>query len=336
MNTNRIRNTVTPFEGRPTATGAGITGIAYAFPAEARSVSELAAAGALRSDPAVLRSFGFEQVHTAATEAPFDLALSAARALLERDGIDPESIDLVLYGGAPAGHAEGAGGPGVHSWETLSRFRYPATRLQHELGLTGAAAFSVGDLACTTMFGAVNVAAAFCRSGGARRVLCVTCEFFPREAGREELFTCTSDAACAVLVEGDAHRGRIRGFSQITQGYYWESERLRDEIVASYFPVALRSIDRALADAGWQAGDVDWVIPHNVGRSSWGVLTELAGLTGARIWEEGLARDGHTLAGDNFINLADSLSAGAVRPGDRLLLFSYGYGAHWMSLALEA
>jgi hypothetical protein len=79
MNTNRIRTTVTPCEDRPTATGAGITGIAYAFPAEARSVSELAAAGALRSEPAVLRSFGFEQVHTAATEAPFDLALSAAR-----------------------------------------------------------------------------------------------------------------------------------------------------------------------------------------------------------------------------------------------------------------
>jgi len=25
-----------------------------------------------------------------------------------------------------------------------------------------------------------------------------------------------------------------------------------------------------------------------------------------------------------------------VRPGDRLLLFSYGYGAHWTALALEA
>ena len=44
---------------------------------------------------------------------------------------------------------------------------------------------------------------------------------------------------------------------------------------------------------------------------------------------------GHTLAGDNFINLRDAVCDGSVRPGDRLLLFSYGYGAHWTALALE-
>ena len=30
------------------------------------------------------------------------------------------------------------------------------------------------------------------------------------------------------------------------------------------------------------------------------------------------------------------LDSGAVRPGERLLLFSYGYGAHWTALAVEA
>jgi 3-hydroxy-3-methylglutaryl CoA synthase len=45
---------------------------------------------------------------------------------------------------------------------------------------------------------------------------------------------------------------------------------------------------------------------------------------------------GHTLAGDNFINLRDALDAEAVHRGDRLLLFSYGYGAHWTGLAVEA
>ena len=41
-------------------------------------------------------------------------------------------------------------------------------------------------------------------------------------------------------------------------------------------------------------------------------------------------------AGDNFINLRDAIDDGSVRPGDRLLLFAYGYGAHWTALALEA
>ena len=45
---------------------------------------------------------------------------------------------------------------------------------------------------------------------------------------------------------------------------------------------------------------------------------------------------GHTLAGDNFINLRDALDSGTISPGDRLLLFAYGFGAHWTSLAVEA
>ena len=35
------------------------------------------------------------------------------------------------------------------------------------------------------------------------------------------------------------------------------------------------------------------------------------------------------------MNLRDATASGAVRPGDRALLFSYGYGAHWTGLAVE-
>ncbi|MGH7730312.1 MAG: hypothetical protein ACRENJ_03590 [Candidatus Eiseniibacteriota bacterium] len=33
--------------------------------------------------------------------------------------------------------------------------------------------------------------------------------------------------------------------------------------------------------------------------------------------------------------MRDALDEGAVRPGDRVILFSYGYGAHWTALAVE-
>ena len=59
-------------------------------------------------------------------------------------------------------------------------------------------------------------------------------------------------------------------------------------------------------------------------------------LHGARLWDDNIARIGHTLAGDNFINLADALERGDVVHGQKLLLFSYGYGAHWTALAVEA
>ena len=111
---------------------------------------------------------------------------------------------------------------------------------------------------------------------------------------------------------------------------------MRNEIVASYFPTARHVMAEATRRAGWLPGDVTWVIPHNVSRRSWDILLPLAGLPKARLWSHNIARDGHTLAGDNFINLRDALDGGDVRPGERLLLFSYGFGAHWTALAVEA
>jgi 3-oxoacyl-[acyl-carrier-protein] synthase-3 len=167
-------------------------------------------------------------------------------------------------------------------------------------------------------------------------VLCVSSEFFPNCAGREAIYNCTADAAVALLVEEGAQRNRIIASSHVSKGYYWDSDTLRNEIVASYFPTARHVIAQTLAAAGWAADDVTWVLPHNVSVRSWHILLGLAGISRERLWCRNVARIGHTLAGDNFINLRDAVDEENVRPGDRLLLFSYGFGAHWTALAIEA
>ena len=48
--------------------------------------------------------------------------------------------------------------------------------------------------------------------------------------------------------------------------------------------------------------------------------------------EKESARD----AADTFINLKDAEDEGRVRPGDRLLLFTFGFGANWACMVLEA
>jgi 3-oxoacyl-[acyl-carrier-protein] synthase-3 len=111
---------------------------------------------------------------------------------------------------------------------------------------------------------------------------------------------------------------------------------MREEVIASYFPTAVHAIDRTLCAARWRREDVDWVIPHNVSTRSWEVLLRLARLPNAKLWGHNIARRGHALSGDNFINLRDAIDGGDVRPGQRALLFAYGYGAHWTALAVEA
>jgi 3-oxoacyl-[acyl-carrier-protein] synthase-3 len=315
-----------------------ITGVAYAFPERSRSVRELAHAGQLESSADLLEDFGFSRVYTADVETPYSLARSAAELVMGEQGIEPESVDTVLYCGTPT-VAFVDGGKACESSARLAstrRFEYPATRLQYDLGLECASTIAVDQLACTSLFAAVRLARALCAAGDAQRVLCVSSEFFPSDAGREAIFNCTSDAACALIVDASGERNRIRSVVQTTKGYYWNSDEMRNEIVASYFPTARHVIDLALRRAGWKAADVSLVLPHNVSARSWDILLGLIGIPRERLWDRNIARVGHTLSGDNFINLRDALDEGGVSPGDRLLLFSYGYGAHWTALTLEA
>jgi 3-oxoacyl-[acyl-carrier-protein] synthase III len=318
-----------------------IAGIAYAFANGTRTLCELEAAGQLESSAEVLRTLGFDRVHVASAESPYQLAHAVASRLMHETagGIDPATIDALIVGGTPGVMAFSAADDadaGAASLCTRGRFQYPATRLQYELELANATVFAIDQLACTTLLGAVRLARALMVAEGFRRVLCVASEFFPVHAGREAIFNCTSDAACAVLVEAGGARNRVAAATSVTKGYYWDLETLRDEIVASYFPTAAAVIARTVAEAGWSPGDVDWVMPHNVSRRSWEILMGLARLPRARLWARNIARRGHTLAGDTFINLRDAIDGGDVRPGHRVLLFSYGFGAHWTGLAVEA
>ncbi len=316
-----------------------IAAVNYALPVGTRSVRELAASGALESPPEVLERFGFGHVRVAVDETPYLLAHAAAATLLRDHDIDPATVNALIYGGSPGAIAfarPAEASSRAHGLCDTRRFQYPATRLQYDLGLCDATVIGLDQFACTTLFGAVRVARALCVAEGLERVLCVSSEFYPAEAGREAIANCTSDAACAVLVEHAGPRNRIVGSATVTKGYYWEAEAMRDEVVASYFPTAVHVIRRAVADAGWRPEEVDWIVPHNVSAKSWNILCRLAALPNARLWGDNISRIGHTLAGDNFINLRDALDSRAIVPGEKVLLFSYGYGAHWTGLALEA
>ena len=316
-----------------------IAGISYVFPERSRTISELAGDLQLTSSASTMESFGFESVHVAVAESPYELAVAAATKLLAETGVDCDSIGLLIYGGTPgslsfaaATDAEAAAG----SVCTMSRFKYPATRLQYDLELHNAWPFAIDQLACTTLLGAARIARSMCLTEGIERALCVSSEFFPANAGREAIFNCTSDAACAILIERNGTRNRLVSATNVTKGYYWDVEAMRDEIVASYFPTARHVLLRTIADAGWEPSDVDWIIPHNVSARSWEILSSLVRLPRARLFSENIARHGHTLAGDNFINYRDALDGGCIQPGHRVVLFSYGFGAHWTGIAVEA
>jgi 3-oxoacyl-[acyl-carrier-protein] synthase-3 len=316
-----------------------IAGISYVFPERSRTVGELAGDRQLNSSASTMESFGVGNVHVAVGETPYELALAASTRLLDESRVDRDSIGLLIYGGTPGSMSFAAQTDAEEAASglcTMSRFKFPATRLQYDLGLHNAWPFAVDQLSCTTLLGAARLARSLCLTEGIERALCVSSEFFPANAGREAIFNCTSDAACAILIERNGTRNRIVSATNVTKGYYWDVDALRDEIVASYFPTARHVLLRTISDAGWEPADVDWIIPHNVSMRSWQILSSLVRLPRARLFSDNIARHGHTLAGDNFINYRDALDGGCIQPGHRVVLFSYGFGAHWTGVAVEA
>src|SRR5258706_6998413 len=169
-----------------------IAAINYAFPEGSRTVGELADERQLKSSAETMESFGFGNLHVALTETPYELAVIAAKKLLEESKIDRESVGLLIYGGtpgsmafAPSERAESA----AAELCTMSRFKYPSTRLQYDLHLHNASTVALDHLACTTLLTAVRIGRLPCLTEGIERAICVSSALFPANARREAIFT---------------------------------------------------------------------------------------------------------------------------------------------------
>lgn len=305
-----------------------IAAIEYALPDQSATLEELAAEGRLTSPPEVLRSFGFNRAWIARSERD-QLASRAVGRLLERTGVEPESIDIVFYAAAQA--ASHAAGDGL-----MGSFSYPAARLQYEFGLANARVVGVSQAGCLGLMTAVSLArATLVADAGVTRALCVSVDVLPAGSNREILYNLISDGACALIVERGDGPNRLIAERQITKGYYWNCDARANEIVAAYFPTARTIIRETLDAAGLSTDDVAGIVPHNVSLRSWEILLQLTGLPLARLYAENIADKAHVIGGDNFINLKDAGDGGRVRNGDRLLLFNFGFGASWACLLVE-
>lgn len=106
----------------------------------------------------------------AEAESAVDLAVQAGKQALDRAGLDPLDIDLLLYVGIGRGVLEPASG----------------TIYQDALGLRSATTFDVLD-ACASWVRALHLARLYLDSGTYRHIMILNAEFGAREAQRHAL-----------------------------------------------------------------------------------------------------------------------------------------------------
>ena len=317
----------------------GIAGVAYHLPATVMSVRELAAAGLLAGEPAPLEQFGFVRAHVARDETAWEMATRAARRVLEETDTDPGDVDVVLYAGAPASSSVvpcvTSGNAALHLAELNELFRYPVSLLQNELDLVNARVIGVGQQGCASVLSAIELGRAMLMTDpDVSVVLCVAADRMPDNAARDVVYNVISDGACAVLLRRGAPMNRVLGTHQISKPMPWDAS-LDAEVVAAYFPTAVAVIERALRKTRLSLDDVAMIIPHNVSLRSWEILMGMLGMPMEKLFSANIARVGHTMSADNVVNLRDAQDAGLLRRGDRVLLFTFGFGLNWAAMVLE-
>ncbi|HYC52088.1 MAG TPA: 3-oxoacyl-[acyl-carrier-protein] synthase III C-terminal domain-containing protein [Gemmatimonadaceae bacterium] len=318
----------------------GIAGAAYYLPPVAKDLRTLAKEGLLTGDVAPLETFGFARARVA-QESHVEMAIHASRAVLEETDTDPADVQLVLYAGALASSSVAPCAPPprgslLHLGSVPELFRYPASILQQELDLTSAVVTGVNQQACASIFSAIQLGRMTLASDpDVHTVLCVASDRLPDGAPRDIIFNLVSDGACAVLLRRDAPRNRILAVHQVTKGMMYGEVALDAEVIAAYFPTAVTVIQDTLQKAQLTMDDIAWIIPHNVSLRSWEILLGMLKAPVAKLFSGNIARVGHTMAADNIINLRDADDAGLLKPGDRLLLFTFGFGLNWSCMILE-
>jgi 3-oxoacyl-[acyl-carrier-protein] synthase III len=262
------------------------------------------------------------------------LMLETARAALKHSDVQPIDVDSLFWVSALATNHQR---PSESNQRVdLNHFCYSASWLHSELGLRQAAITGIAQQGCAGLFNAIRLAGGqLAFEPGIRNILIVAGDALNPSADRQILFNLISDAACAMIVSRDRLSYRTLGVYQITKGAFWDVNSKMSEIAAGYFPSAKSVVRDLLERLSLEPSEIDWVIPTGIRRDSWLILLNLWGIPAERCFFPEISF-GHTIQADSFLILKEAENAGAIHSGQRILLFTFGFGSTWSAVVLEA
>jgi 3-oxoacyl-[acyl-carrier-protein] synthase-3 len=221
------------------------------------------------SDQWITERTGIKERHIAAQgELTSSMGTAAARAALADAGLEPKDIDLIILATSTPDQT----------------FPATAVTIQAELGITEGAAFDM-QAVCSGFVFALTTADNFLKSGHFRRALVIGAESFSRILDWQDRSTCVlfGDGAGAVAVEGQKLNG-VDTDRGILATCLRSDGRYRDKLYVDGGPSSTGTvghlrmdgpevfrhavtkisevISATLDQAGYEAADIDWFVPH--------------------------------------------------------------------------
>jgi len=272
-------------------------------------------------------------------EGSSDLALRASEEALNRAGLTPDDLDLIMVGTVT---------PDYHVPST-------ACILQEKMGAFNAAAMDV-QAACASFIYGLATASAHIHTGLYKRILVVGVDCLSAVTNYKDRSTCVlfGDGAGAVIVEsrnGDGGDG-ILGNVLRTDGRYakllWiptggsmqpflsesaDRERVFIEMEGNeVFKIAVRSMVSAAREACEQAGltvdDLSLLIPHQANIRIINAVVKRLGIAEENVFVN-IQKYGNTSSASVPLALEEAYSAGRIKPGDNVMMVAFGGGLTW-------
>lgn len=287
------------------------------------------------SDEWITSRTGIKERHIVSPdESTSTIAVAAARQALERAGVSPWQVDLVICCTA------------------TPDFLFPSTAclIQHEIGAENAGAFDL-EAACSGFIYGISVGSQFIKTGDYKTVLVVAAEALSRFLDWTDRTTCVlfGDGAGAVVLQASENRNGLLSFVLGSHGVGADliklpaggartpasSETLESgghfikmngqEVYRFAVRIMGDSAIEALEKAGLTNEDISLFIPHQANLRIISSIADRLHLDPEKIFID-IDKYGNTSAASIPIALCEAVEAGRVKPGDNLLFVAFGAG----------
>lgn len=316
---------------------AGIIGMGHAYPSGILSNADLEKL-VETSDEWITTRTGIKQRHKAAeNEYTSQFATKAAQMALERAGLKPEDIDLIVCA------------------TTTPDQILPSTGalIQAQLGAVNAAGMDI-FAACSGFLYGITMVESMIRTGQIRYALVIGAEVLTKYVDYTDRSTCVifGDGAGAAVLGPVAEGKGILATKIKSDGRYEEQlyapgggtklgithETIDNRDIYfkmkgnELFKVAVRSmsdISKEMLDkTGYTVEDVNIVIPHQANQRITDAVASRLGVPEEKVYSN-IAFHGNTSSASIPIAMDECLESGKIKEGDLVLLTAFGGGVTW-------
>ena len=263
-------------------------------------------------------------------ETTATLATEAARRALEAAGVDARDVGLIVLATATPDQT----------------FPASATLVQTALGIDDCIAFDVAAV-CTGFLYALSVADNMVKGGMADHALVIGSETFSRILDWEDRATCVlfGDGAGAVLLRAEESEdrgilatrlhadGRHNNLLFVDGGVSTTGTvgklRMKGKEVFRHAVTNLADVlNEVLEATGHDAGEIDWVVPHQANKRILDATARKLGLDPAKVIVT-VDQHANTSAASVPLALDTAVRDGRIKKGDLMVLEAMGGGFTW-------